>query len=202
MRVERGRTGWAARRAADFARLLAHSRVALAALAVGVMRGALDYAIEYAKEREQFGAPIATRQAIAFMLADCAIEVDAARLMVWEAAWKLDQGQDAARRRRWRKQYADKAAVMVDRQRACRRWAVTGTSANTRSSAGCATRAASRPSMAWRWYSVNRFSESLTEQATGLVFVRSTANGYYKTLRVKPWQSVLRFPNGSSRACK
>jgi alkylation response protein AidB-like acyl-CoA dehydrogenase len=98
---------------ANFARLLAHSRVALAAMAVGVMRGALEYAINYAKEREQFGAPIATRQAIAFMLADCAIEVDAARLMVWEAAWKLDQGQDAAKEAALAKQYADKAAVMV-----------------------------------------------------------------------------------------
>lgn len=98
---------------ADFARLMAHSRVALAALAVGVMRGALDYAIDYAKQREQFGAPIATRQAIAFMLAECAIEVDATRLMVWEAAWKLDQGQDATRESYLAKAYADKAAVMV-----------------------------------------------------------------------------------------
>ena len=96
-----------------FARLLAYSRVALAALAVGVMRGALDYAITYAKERVQFGAPIATRQAIAFMLADCAIEVDAARLMVWEAAWKLDQGQDTTKEAFLAKQYADNAAVLV-----------------------------------------------------------------------------------------
>ncbi len=79
----------------DFGRLLAHSQVALAALAVGVMRGALDYAVQYAQERVQFGKPIGTKQAIAFMLAECAIEVDATRLMVWEAAWKLDQGQDA-----------------------------------------------------------------------------------------------------------
>ncbi len=97
----------------QFARLLAHSQVALAALAVGVMRGALEYAIQYAKEREQFGAPIATKQAIAFMLADCAMEVDAARLMVWEAVWKLDQGQDATQEAYLAKQYADHAAVMV-----------------------------------------------------------------------------------------
>ncbi len=97
----------------DFARLLAHSQVALAALAVGVMRGALDYAIEYAKERVQFGKPIGTKQAIAFMLAECAMEVDAARLMVWEAAWKLDQGQDAAKEAYLAKQYADKAVMIV-----------------------------------------------------------------------------------------
>jgi alkylation response protein AidB-like acyl-CoA dehydrogenase len=97
----------------DFARLLNHSRVALAAMAVGVMRGAVEYAVQYAKERVQFGKPIATKQAIAFMLAECAIEVDAARLMVWEAAWTLDQGQDATKAATLAKQYADKAALMV-----------------------------------------------------------------------------------------
>jgi len=97
----------------DFGRLLAHNQVALAALAVGVMRGALEYAIQYAKEREQFGAPIATKQAIAFLLADCAMEVDAARLMVWEAAWKLDQNQDASKEAYLAKQYVDQASVMV-----------------------------------------------------------------------------------------
>ncbi len=96
-----------------FPRLLAHSQVALAALAVGLMHASLDYAINYAKEREQFGAPIATKQGIAFMLAECAIEVDATRLMVWEAAWKLDQGQDASKEAYLAKRYADKAALMV-----------------------------------------------------------------------------------------
>ncbi|MBN1967198.1 MAG: acyl-CoA dehydrogenase, partial [Anaerolineae bacterium] len=98
---------------ADFARLTAHSQVALAALAVGVMRASLEYAIDYAKERVQFGAPIASKQAIAFMLADCAMEVDSARLMAWEAAWKLDQGHDATAGAYLAKQYADKAAVLV-----------------------------------------------------------------------------------------
>jgi len=80
----------------DFARLLSYSHVAMAALAVGVARASYEYALEYAKEREAFGEPIASRQAIAFMLAEMAMEIDATRLMVWEAAWKLDQGQDAA----------------------------------------------------------------------------------------------------------
>ncbi len=97
----------------DFPAILAHSRVALAALAVGVMRASLDYAINYAKEREQFGAPIATKQAIAFMLAECAIEIDAARLMAWEAAWKLDQGEDASKEAYLAKEYAAKAALTV-----------------------------------------------------------------------------------------
>jgi acyl-CoA dehydrogenase len=97
----------------DYARLQAYSRAALGALAVGVMRGAVEYAVNYAKERVQFGAPIATRQAIAFMLADGAIEVDAARLMVWEAAWLLDQGRDAARESYLAGQYAAQAALTV-----------------------------------------------------------------------------------------
>ena len=97
----------------DFSAILAHSRVALGALAVGVMRAALDYAVNYAKEREQFGAPIATKQAIAFMLAECAIEIDAAQLMVWEAAWALDQGADASKAAYLAKEYTSQAALMV-----------------------------------------------------------------------------------------
>jgi acyl-CoA dehydrogenase len=98
---------------ADYDALLNRSRVAVAALAVGVARAAYEYAREYAKQRVQFGAPIATKQAIAFMLADMAIEVDAARLMVWEAAWKLDQGADATKEAYLAKEYASKAAMTV-----------------------------------------------------------------------------------------
>jgi alkylation response protein AidB-like acyl-CoA dehydrogenase len=81
----------------DFNVLLDRSRVGLAAMAVGVARAALEYSKEYAKERNAFGVPIATKQAIAFMLAEMAIEVDGARLLVWEAAWRIDQGLDASR---------------------------------------------------------------------------------------------------------
>jgi acyl-CoA dehydrogenase len=98
---------------ADYETLLNRSRIALAAMAVGVARGASEYAREYAKQRVQFGAPIATKQAVAFMLAEMAIEVDAARLMVWEAAWKLDQGEGASHEAYLAKQYADKAALFV-----------------------------------------------------------------------------------------
>jgi alkylation response protein AidB-like acyl-CoA dehydrogenase len=98
-----------------FERLMSHSRVALAAMAVGVARSSLEYAVKYAKERVQFGAPIATRQAIAFMLAEMAIEVDAARLMVWEAAWQLDTNpaDDGTAAAALAKEYADKAVLMV-----------------------------------------------------------------------------------------
>lgn len=97
----------------DFARLLNHSRVALAAMAVGVAKAAYEYAREYAKERVAFGEPIASRQAIAFMLAKMAIEVDAARLMAWEAAWKLDRGEDATKECYLAKSYADDMALTV-----------------------------------------------------------------------------------------
>lgn len=93
--------------------LLNYSRVGLAGLAVGVARGAFEYARDYAKQRETFGRPIAQYQAIAFMLAEMAIEVDAARLMAWEAAWLLDQGKDASHAAALAKQYADDATLFV-----------------------------------------------------------------------------------------
>jgi acyl-CoA dehydrogenase len=97
----------------DFYRLLNYSRVALVAMAVGVAKAAYEYAREYAKEREAFGEPIASRQAIAFMLAEMAIEVDATRLMAWEAAWKLDRGEDATKECYLAKNYADDMALTV-----------------------------------------------------------------------------------------
>ena len=77
--------------------LIARGRVGMAACAVGMSRAALEIACEYAKERETFGAPIATRQSIAFKIADMAIEIDGARLLAWEAACALDEGKDAGR---------------------------------------------------------------------------------------------------------
>jgi alkylation response protein AidB-like acyl-CoA dehydrogenase len=81
----------------DVRRLVARGRVALAALGVGVARAAFEVARDYAKQREAFGTKIAQKQAIAFKLADMAIEIDGARLLTWEAAWRLDQGDDALR---------------------------------------------------------------------------------------------------------
>lgn len=97
----------------DYDVLLNRGRVALAALAVGVARGAFEYARDYAKERVQFGKPIAQNQAIAFMLAECAIEIDAARLMAWEAAWKIDRGEAATREAYLAKQVADRVVLQV-----------------------------------------------------------------------------------------
>jgi acyl-CoA dehydrogenase len=97
----------------DLALLLAHSRVALGAAAVGMARASYEYARDYAKQRVQFGEPIAHRQSIAFMLADMATEVDEARLMVWEAAWKLDQGEDAFKESTVMKHHVDRMVLDV-----------------------------------------------------------------------------------------
>ena len=97
--------------------LLDASRVAWAALAVGVGRAAYEYALEYAKNRKAFGEAIAQRQSIAFMLAEMATELEAARLLVWEAAWLLDQGRDASREAYLARNLADDMALMVSRPR-------------------------------------------------------------------------------------
>lgn len=77
----------------DFDSLLASMRIAQSASAVGLARAAFDYARDYAKEREAFGAKIAQKQAVAFMLAEMRTELEAIRLLTWEAAWKLDAGK-------------------------------------------------------------------------------------------------------------
>jgi alkylation response protein AidB-like acyl-CoA dehydrogenase len=100
-------------RGADLRRVLNEGRVALAAMAVGVARAAFEVARDYAKERQVFGVPVATKQAIAFKLADMSIEIDAARLLAWEAAWKLDQGQDATREALLAKRQAQRVAMDV-----------------------------------------------------------------------------------------
>jgi len=80
----------------DFQPVLASMRLALAAMAVGVARAAFEYSRDYAKEREAFGVKIAQKQAIAFMLAEMATEIEAIRMLTWEAAWKLDSGAEDA----------------------------------------------------------------------------------------------------------
>ena len=72
---------------------LDESRATVGAAAVGIARAAMEAATEYAKERIQFGKPIAKHQAIQFMLADMAMKVDAGRLLCWHAAWLKDNGR-------------------------------------------------------------------------------------------------------------
>ena len=95
----------------DFGKLMSYARVALAAMAVGVARAANQYARDYAKERVAFGEPIAHKQAIAFMIAEDYMEIEATRLLVWEAAWRLDAGQDAFNAAYLAKLYADQMVL-------------------------------------------------------------------------------------------
>ena len=90
------------------------TRPAVGRQAVGIARAAYEYALEYAKEREAFGKPIIQNQAIAFMLADMATEIDAARLLVWRAAWLAPQRRATRTpRARMSKLKAGRAAVWV-----------------------------------------------------------------------------------------
>jgi alkylation response protein AidB-like acyl-CoA dehydrogenase len=93
--------------------LLTVSRMSLAALAVGQAKAAYEYALAYAKDRVAFGEPIAHRQSIAFMLANMAMEIDSARLLVWEAAWKFDNQEDAMRDAALAQQFAARMVLEV-----------------------------------------------------------------------------------------
>ena len=77
-----------------FLKILDGGRISIGALAVGLAQAALDASIPYAQTREQFGRPIGSFQGDAFMVADMATEIDAARSLVWKAAWLKDQGRD------------------------------------------------------------------------------------------------------------
>ena len=72
---------------------LDHTRPGVAAMAVGIARAAFEFAVEYSKERVQFGVPIAMHQAIQFLIADMATKVHIARLASWDSAVLLDQGK-------------------------------------------------------------------------------------------------------------
>ena len=77
-----------------FLKILDGGRISIGALAVGLAQAALDASIPYAQTREQFGRPIGSFQGVAFMIADMATEIEAARGLVWRAAWLKDQGRD------------------------------------------------------------------------------------------------------------
>ena len=88
-------------------------RSGVAALSVGLARTALEHATAYAREREQFGAPIMVNQGVSFMLADMAIKVEAARLLTWQAAWLADTGARATAESAMAKCFASDAAMDV-----------------------------------------------------------------------------------------
>ncbi|MGZ4546561.1 MAG: acyl-CoA dehydrogenase family protein [Blastococcus sp.] len=92
-RLARAREGASSGRSQPSMATFERTRPGVGAQAVGVARAAYEYALEYAKQREQFGKPIVENQAIAFMLADMKTSIDAARLLVWRAAWMARTGQ-------------------------------------------------------------------------------------------------------------
>ena len=92
---------------------LALFRTTVGAAAIGMARRALDEALAYAKRRVQFGRPIAEFQGLQFYLADMATELDAARLLVYRAAWKIDRGQAAGQESSMAKLYATEVAQRV-----------------------------------------------------------------------------------------
>ncbi|MDX6568857.1 MAG: acyl-CoA dehydrogenase [Gaiellales bacterium] len=89
------------------------SRVVLASGCVGMARAAFEYAVGYARERVQFGRPIIEHQAVGFRLADVAMRIDAARLLTWQAALRIDAGERATREAAMAKLYASEAAMFA-----------------------------------------------------------------------------------------
>jgi alkylation response protein AidB-like acyl-CoA dehydrogenase len=97
----------------NYDRFLQKTRIAMSAIGTGVSRASYEYARDYAKERVQFGEPIASRQAIAFMIAEMAYEVDAMRLMTWKAASALEAGRDAKKESYLAKLYAGEMTMKI-----------------------------------------------------------------------------------------
>jgi acyl-CoA dehydrogenase len=92
---------------------LDRTRPGVAAMAVGIARAAFEFAVDYSKERVQFGVPIAMHQAIQFMIADMATEIEASRLLTWQSAVLLDQGQRNTLQSSHAKRFAADAAMKV-----------------------------------------------------------------------------------------
>ena len=93
--------------------ILDGGRISIAALAVGIAQGAYESAVRYAKERQQFGKPIAEFQAIQFKLADMATQIDAARLLMYRAAWMKDAGKKTTKESSMAKLFASEVSVHV-----------------------------------------------------------------------------------------
>jgi len=93
--------------------ILDGGRISIAALAVGIAQGAYESALKYSKERQQFGKPISEFQAIQFKLADMATQIEAARLLMYRAAFLKDQGKKVTKESAMAKVYASEVSVRV-----------------------------------------------------------------------------------------
>ena len=92
---------------------LDRTRPGVAAMAVGIARAAMEFAVNYSKERVQFGVPIAMHQGIQFMIADMASEIEAARLLAWKSAVMLDNGERNTLVSSFAKRFAADTAMKV-----------------------------------------------------------------------------------------
>jgi len=97
----------------DSLRILDGGRISIAALSIGMAQGAYDASLSYSKMRKQFGRPISEFQAIQHKLVDMAVDIDAARLLNYRAAWMLDHGQRVTRESSMAKLFASEAAVRI-----------------------------------------------------------------------------------------
>jgi alkylation response protein AidB-like acyl-CoA dehydrogenase len=97
----------------DSLKVLDGGRISIAALAIGMAQGAYDAALKYSKTRKQFGRPISEFQAIQNKLVDMAVDIDAARLLNYRAAWMLDRGMRVTRESAMAKLFASEAAVRI-----------------------------------------------------------------------------------------
>lgn len=88
-----------------------HTRPIVSAAAVGLARSAMEHAIRYAQERKAFGVPIAAHQAVSFMIAEMAMSIEAARLLVWQSACTIDQGERNTRQAAMAKAFAADMAM-------------------------------------------------------------------------------------------
>jgi len=93
--------------------ILDGGRIGIGAMAVGLAQGAFEESLKYAKERVQFGVPIAEHQAIQFMLADMALRIEAARMLVLRAAWRKDRGRPFKKEAAMAKLYASEMSSFV-----------------------------------------------------------------------------------------
>ena len=90
-----------------------HSRPVVSAAAVGLARSAMEHATRYARERAAFGVPIYKHQAVAFPIAEMAMRIEAARLLVWQSAWKIDRGERNTREAAMAKAFAADSAMQA-----------------------------------------------------------------------------------------
>jgi len=127
----------------QFLEILDGGRISIGAMAVGLGQAAFEAALRYSNERQQFGQPISNFQAVQFMLADMAMKLDAARLLVYQSAWLKDQKKPFTKEAAMAKLFASEVA-RIAATKPSRCTAASATSPKPTSSATTATSASPR----------------------------------------------------------